>query len=270
MDFLPKLNQGDIMFYGKIQKYAMKFNKKKYLKSMCIPLFFMSVLAFYCIMPYLFTTVSDLFINDISEKYSLGYSVLRCVIILASGFSACVFYSTVSIGEEAWYSGRLTGKKNGFKRFIYWFSFRNSFKAFRLRATVFLLKLFWSIVFLLPSLLTFSVVFVTAFSGGIETYLFLSMTAGSIILLIIGLIFRFIVIQRYFLAEFILAENPHNQVIQTIKQSKNLIDGQIFTVVKFKLTFLPLALPCLFLIPLFFIYPHYKQSRSILANELMV
>ncbi len=237
---------------------------------MCIPLFFIAVLAFYCVMPYLLNTVFDLLIPDIPEKYKFAYTVLRCIMIFASGFSACVFYCTVSIGEEAWYSGRLTGKKNGFKRFLYWFRFKNSFKAFRLRSTVFLLKLFWSIVFLLPSLLTFSVVFVTAFSGGIEIFLFLMMTAGAIIMLITGLIFRFIAIQRYFLAEFILAENPQNKVLQTIRQSKNLIDGQIFTVVKFKLAFLPFVLPCLFLIPLFFIYPHYKQSRSILAKELMV
>lgn len=258
------------MFYKNIQKYALKFNKNKYLKSMGIPLFFILILTFYCFSPFLMKFVFNTVVPTIPDEYKLLFTALRCILILLSGFSACIFYCSFSVGEEAWYSGRLTKKKNCFKRFIYWLRPKNSFKAFRLRAALFFLKLFWTLVFLLPSVLSFSVIFVTAFSGGIETYLLLSLGLGTGILLITGLIFRFIMIQRYFLAEFILADKPQNGVLQTIRQSKNLIDGQIFKIVKFKLFFLPYALPCLLLLPIFFVYPHYKQSRSILAKELMV
>lgn len=267
---MPMLILGDIMFFTEIQKYALKFNKKKYLKLMCVPLVYIIVLAIYCVTPFLLSSLSDLILAQISDKYSIVCSILKCLFILISGFSACIFYSTVSIGEEAGYSGRLSGKKNRFKRFIYWFRFKNAFKAFRLKAAVFFLKLFWTLVFMLPCILTFSVVLVTAFSGGIEAYLFSALMGGTVVLFTVGLIFRFIAIQRYFLAQFILAENPNDTVLQVIRKSKNLIDGQIFTVVKFKLAFLPFILPCLLFIPLFFIYPHYKQSRSILAKELTV
>lgn len=258
------------MFYRNIQKFSLKFNKNKYLQSMCIPLFLTLTVVLFCIMPYFINLIFDMILLRISTKYLPLCSFIKCVLFLLSGYAACVFYSTVSVGEEAWYSGRMTRKKNCIKRFIYWFRPKNSFKAFRLKSALFFLKLFWTLVFLLPSALIFSVVLITAFSGGIETYFFLSLCAGAAVLLFIGLIFRFIMIQRYFLAEFIIAENPNNKVLQTIRQSKNLIDGQLFTVIKFKLTFLPFYLLCLFIVPIFFVYPHYKQSRSILAKSLML
>lgn len=267
---LSKLKAGDNMFYANIHKFSFKINKSKYLKSMCIPLFLISTVIIFCIMPFIINLIFNMILLKIPDKYSLLCSVTKSILILLSGYAACVFYSTVSIGEEAWYSGKLMRKKNCYKRFIYWFRPRSSFKAFRLKSALFFLKLFWSLVFLLPSALLFSVIFITAFSGGIETYFFLSLFSGAVILLIIGLVFRFIMIQRYFLARFIMAENPNNKVLQTIRQSKNLLDGQLFTIVKFKLTFLPFYLLCFLVLPIFFVYPHYKQSRSILAKELMI
>lgn len=258
------------MFYKNIQKFSLEFNKNKYLKSMCIPLFLTLTVILFCVIPYCINLIFDVILLRVTEKYLMLCSVIKCILIFLSGCTACVFYSTVSVGEEAWYSGRMTRKKNCTKRFIYWFRPKNSFKAFRLKSTLFFLKLFWTLVFLLPAAIIFSIILITAFSGGIEIYFFLSLCGGAAVLLITGLIFRFIMIQRYFLAGFIIAENPNNNVMQTISQSKNLLDGQLFTVIKFKLTFFPFFLLSLLIVPIFFVYPHYKQSRSILAKSLMI
>ncbi len=258
------------MFYLNTQKYALECNKNKYLKSLCIPLFAATVYLLLSLSPSLISLVFDRIKLLIPEEYILYNSFFKCILITAIGLLAYIFYCTLSLGEEAWYSGRLTYKKNCFKRFIYWFRPSKAIKALSLKATLLCLKLFWTVVFLLPATVTASIIFITAFSGGIEIHLFLSLLCGTSILLICGLIFRFIFIQRYFLSEFILSKNPNNGVIQSIRQSKNLIDGHIFRVVVFKLSFIPIFLSCLLIIPLFFVYPHYKQSRTIIANELMI
>ena len=145
-----------------------------------------------------------------------------------------------------------------------------SLKAAGLRCILFALKALWTIIFFIPAVAVVLVIVATAFSGGIEIYLFLSLCIGTIILTVIGFTFRFIIIQRYFLANYLMVSNPDLGITQCIRQSVNLLEGHIFTVVKFKLRFLPYTLACLFILPVFFVYPHYKQSRTIIAKQLIV
>ena len=107
-----------------------------------------------------------------------------------------------------------------------------------------------------------------AYSGGIEFYLFISLTGGGVILMLAGLIFRFIILQRYFLAPYLIASNPKLGAWQSIKQSKNLLDGHIFRIVRFKLSFIPWFISSVLIFPLIFSYPYYKQSCSVIAKEI--
>lgn len=261
---------GDVMFFKEIRKKALTINKNKYLKSILIPFFTLIITVILTLMPLLFSAVTEKYADDISYNYLTVFRVGRCLYYFATGFLAYVFYSAVSMGEEAWYSGRTERKKYCFRRFMYWIKPTFSLKAAGLRFTLFVLKTFWTIVFLLPVAVVIFVIVATAFSGGIELYLFLSLCIGALILSAVGFVFRFIMIQRYFLANYLLAANPGIGIIQSIKQSVNLLEGHIFTVVKFKLSFLPYALACLLILPIFFVYPHYKQSRTIIAKQLIV
>ena len=251
-------------------KYAIKCNKNKYMKSLCIPFIACCIFLLFSFIPHLASLIFEQTELHIPKTYTIYNSILKCILITAIGFMAYLFYATFSLGEEAWYSGRLTFKKNCFKRFIYWFKPTKAFKALSLKSILMCLRIFWTFVFLIPATVTATTIFLTAFNGGIEIHLFLSLSAGTLALLICGIIFRFVFIQRYFLSEFILAQNPNNGVIQSIKKSKNLMDGQIFRVILFKIGFVPLFLSCIMIIPIFFVYPHYKQSRSIIANALMI
>ena len=259
---------GDFMFYA--QKLARELNRSKYLKAMYIPLSAIVVYILLTVLPFLISLIFSKTSLFLPREYSRYNSILKCLIIASVGLLSYLFHSTLSIGEEAWYSGRIANKKNCIKRFFYWFRPSNSIKALTLKSVLLCLKLFWTIVFLLPSIVTASVIFLTAFNGGIEIYLLIALAVGSLLLLLCGLIFRFIFIQRYFLSEYILTQNPHNTTIQSIKQSKNLLEGQLNKVVIFKLSFIPIFLSCLLILPVFFVYPHYKLSRTIIAKELMI
>lgn len=172
------------------------------------------------------------------------------------------------MGEKAWYSGRLTKKRQCGKRLRFWLKPSRSFKAFRLNALIWVLKLLWTSALLSPALLIFSSVLLLSLNGGIELYLFISLAAGGVLLLITGLIFRFIIVQRYFLAPYLLADDPKLKVVQAVKRSKNLSEGQLFRVIKFKLKFLPTFLLYPLIFPAVFLRPNYKQGCSVVAKEL--
>ncbi|MBP3442635.1 MAG: DUF975 family protein [Clostridia bacterium] len=253
-----------------IQKNALNCNRSKYIKSILLPLTAILFTVFLTAAPHLLTMLFGYLSISIPENYSIIMFTTKCILIALTGVLSFLFYSSASLGEQAFYGGRMRKKNNCFKRFIFWFNPEKSLKAFTLKLLLFTLKSMWSIIFLLPFTITAAFIFAVAFSGGIEVYLLLSLACGALILLITGLVFRFIFIQRYFLAEFLLTEDPSLKPVQCIKQSKNIIDGHIFRVIRFKLSFLPLFLSCILIIPSVFVYPHYKQSRTIIAKELMI
>ncbi len=258
------------MFYKDIRSLSRKLNKNKYVKSFSITVFALTVTAILCVLPFclnLMLSISG--IKDILKNTDARLSAaLMCLFMIIITFIGQIFYSSIFMGEKAWYTGRLTKRKLCFKRFIYWFKPKNSFKALRLTLSVTGIKLLWTALFLSPSVLTFAVATTLAFTGGVEVYLFFSLLGGGAVLLVTGLAFSFIIAQKYFLAPYLLAENPKLKVLQCIKQSKNLTEGQIFTLVRFKLCFMPRFLLYPLILPAIFLHPHYKQSCCIIAKEL--
>ena len=258
------------MFEKNIQKTSIIINKNNYLKALSILALSIVFTILFSITPFVLdlilnNTIIPVKLNNINPLLPSTINILFLIIV---SILALICFSSISCGEKAWYSG--FNKKNIIrtKRFIFWIKPNFSLKAFRLKTLKILLKLYWFGLFSVPSIVFFTTLILLAFTGGVETYLFISILLGALFLLILSVLFTFIISQRYFLADYLLIENPHLGIVQVLKQSKNLMEGQIFRVVKFKLLFLPSFILCFLIFPIFFIYHHYKQSRCLLANEL--
>ncbi|MCQ2485405.1 MAG: DUF975 family protein [Clostridia bacterium] len=253
-----------------IRKTSRQLNQGTYLKSISIVAFTFFCSALLTIIPFSAIKLADY--TELREKtFSISPLLFPAVFIflmILLCLAQFILLSTASIGEKAWYSGRLTRKQQCGKRLRFWFKPSRSFKAFRLSSLIFLLKLIWTVVLLSPAILMFVSVVLISFYGGIELYLFISLTAGGTIFLLIGLAFRFIIIQRYFLAPYLMADNPKLRVVQAVKQSKNLSEGQLFRIVKFKLKYTPVFFTYLLVFPAIFFHPNYKQGCSVIAKEL--
>lgn len=253
-----------------IKKLSRKLNKGTYLRSFSIAAVYILFFAVFAALPQLFIMLSERTrLKTAADSASpLLFPLLSAVFCLLITATFLFLTSSLSMGENAWYTGRLTKKKLCGKRLRFWFRLSLSFKAFRLNVILFALKTLWTIALLSPAFLIFSVITGTALTGGIEVYLLLSLSAGFIVLLAAGLIFRFIVVQRYYLAPYLMAENPNLHPVQAVRQSKNLLEGHVFRIVSFKIKFYPLFLLYLLVLPAIFIHPYYKQCCSVLAKEV--
>ena len=253
-----------------VKKLSRRLNKGTYLRSFSIVIAFILFLILFAALPQLLIILSvNTGLKAAADSinpliFPVGTAAVCLLVTLWTFLTAASF----QMGENAWYTGRLTRKKQCGKRLRFWFRLPLAFKALRLNALLFLLKAMWTIAFLSPAFLVFSAIVGTALTGGIEIYLFLSLLTGFLILLAAGLFFRFIIIQRYFLAPYLIAENPKLSSITAIKQSKNLLEGHIFRIVLFKLKFIPLFLSYLFIIPAIFVHPHYKQCCCMVAKDI--
>lgn len=169
-------------------------------------------------------------------------------------------------GTDAWFS--FYKRKNRAGRAIFWLAPKNNFKAFRLNIALFFAKLFWTNLMLLPgAAVVFSFCYL-AYDAGIEFNLFLCGIAGGGVLITTGLIFRFLVVQKYFLAKSILIENPRLSAVEAIRRSCEVMNGNLRKTALFKLSFAPWILACVGILPIIYVWPYYRQSCALFAGEI--
>lgn len=245
-------------------------NKNNYFKALIIFPLSLFITFLFTIVPILLQYIlnSNIIGGNQNNPKAYIYIYFYITATLITTYISLVFYSSKTLGEIAYHLVISHNTKKNFKRLLFWLKPKFAFKAFMLCTSLIIIKSITTFVSVLPSLILILIILILAFTGGIEVYLFISLLVGVFILFLTGAIFAFIANQRYFLAKYLLAENPKLGVIQVLKQSKNLMDGQIFRVIKFKLSFMPAFILYLLVFPIIFIHPHYKQCCCIIAKEL--
>lgn len=203
-------------------------------------------------------------------SFAINYYVSDPVVCVAAAVVTLAVFAFVrcgfGAGGNAWFS--FYKRKNRAGRAIYWFAPKNNFKAFRLYCALFFVKLFWTILMLLPgATVAFSFCYL-AYDAGIEFNLFLCGIAGGGALMATGLIFRFLIVQKYFLAKNILIENPKVSVTEAIRQSCEKMNGKLKRTAFFKLSFAPWFLACAGILPIIYVWPYYRQSCALFAGEI--
>ncbi len=246
-----------------IKQESKAFIKGKRVKALSIVLF---SFVFCAVMTALSFVV--IFVSDLLRASGLGVTIALFAVLVILSFAALLVYSSISVGEKAWYGGITANKNNYTKRLFFWFRPKNSLRAFRFKALMFIIKSLWAIVFFLPAAILVWSIYYLSGTGGLELYLFISLTGGTVLLTISGAVFYFIAMQKYFIAEYLYSSNPKLGAWTAIKQSRNLLDGHIHEIVRFKLSFLPWFLGCIFIVPAVYFIPYYKESCCVVAKKI--
>ncbi len=199
----------------------------------------------------------NIYVSNQAMSISIVAASMVAFVFVRCGFGA---------GGNAWFS--LYKRKNRAGRAIFWFAPKNNFRALRLYSALFFVKLFWTILMLLPGVtVVFSFCYL-AYDVGIEFNLFLCGIAGGGMLIATGLIFRFLIVQKYFLAKTILAKNPGVSTIDAIRQSCEKMNGKLKKTAFFKLSFTPWIASCVAILPILYVWPYYRQSCALFAEEI--
>lgn len=260
---LSKITSGDIMKNKALKKESKIILKGKTKQAILISLF--------VIMFMLFSTLlcaGIIFFGNLFSDNSPLINAAIIVLLLIISVPALFVYSSASVGEKAWYNGITENKSNYIKRLFFWFKPKYSYRALKFHLILFIIKSFWATLYFLPAAILLWSIYYLSGTGGIEYYLFISLSVGSVLLFLCGAIFYLISIQRYFLAEYLYSSNPRLGAIVSIRQSKNLLDGHILEIVKFKISFIPKLLSCILIVPAFFVIPYYKETCCVVAKKI--
>jgi flavin reductase (DIM6/NTAB) family NADH-FMN oxidoreductase RutF len=168
--------------------------------------------------------------------YSLNLPVYVSIpLAVLTVFLQWLTYCALRSGRCAWFKFYNRNNKKG--RVLFWFKPKYSAKSMRFYLSLFLRKSGWTFLLLLPGVFTATSFVLLAADGGIELNLFLCGIIGGGVMLILGMAFRFLIIQKYFLAQYLFVSDPKIKVRDALRQSTALMNGKLKKTALFKLSY---------------------------------
>ncbi len=209
--------------------------------------------------------ISGFSVNFSDKNPKLRISVLVAVIFLSVIY--CVSLSVFRMLEEIWYIGQSHVGKKTFRKLVAATDGKRFFKGVLLSFVIGLRKLIWIFLLSLPgcAIIYLSVRFVLQKS---EYDIFLIMLTGGVLLVIFGLFFAFCINQRYFMAKYLFLKNPKISIKRAVRVGIAMMDGNCLKTAVFKMSFLPHLLSCVFVLPVIYALPYFRQSCTCLKREI--
>lgn len=152
----------------------------------------------------------------------------------------------------------LNRRKNLFK----WFSLRLTLKTVRLSAALFLIKTGLLAAWLALPLICSTVLAALLKSSSVDSRIAIAAAVLTAVLFVISLFFYALNVQDYICAHYILVSSPNTSVRRAIFLSRARVRDSRLALLRFRLSFLPWFLLCVAIVPLFYVWPYYKQSLA--------
>lgn len=197
--------------------------------------------------------------------------ILVFVLSLIALVSSVLLAAPLKAGRMAWFwrqSGR-KGRHNGAGTLLSPFRpARRAMQAVWLWLSLFARKLCWALLFCAPGAVLLGIAWYKLIKGS-EALLFLIPCAAGVVFLVVGLFFYLLVTRRYLLTYYLFDESGKASASAVIRESARVMDGQMGRAAAFALSFTPWLLSCVFLFPVFYVYPYYQQSRAVFARQAL-
>jgi hypothetical protein len=124
-----------------------------------------------------------------------------------------------------------------------------------------LFALCWSFVYLLPFFICLASLLMSLSQGPLEKNVFTAWASGCAVLLIIGIAFLFVTLQRYSAWRYYLCFHKYG-VIPALYKSLEKTEDRCVKIALFKLSMLGWILSCLLLLPIVYVWPYYSVSTA--------
>ena len=202
-------------------------------------------------------------------------NVTASSLIISAVFSVLMvlFTQPLSMGQKEWY-WRLSGNQEVHVGDVFgWFgSLRLYFKSLWLWLNIYVRYLLWGIVILaVPYAMVFGSVY-----GLLRHKTEPVMLAVGMLLMIVGLLLMIAALclllyvsMRYMLASYLMVEDNTRKVGGVIRDSVRYSRGYRGEMFRFFLSFIPWAVLCFLIMPLFYVVPYFYASLSVFARHLI-
>ena len=89
----------------------------------------------------------------------------------------------------------------------------------------------------------------------------LTLFVATILLLVIGSAFLYIILKRYSLCNYVIISNSETDAIKVIEKSINITDSNIVKYALYCVSFIGWILSCILILPVFYVLPYIKMAK---------
>ena len=196
-------------------------------------------------------------------------------LIISAVFSVLMvlFTQPLSMGQKEWY-WRLSGNQEVYVGDVFgWFgSLRLYFKSLWLWLNIYVRYLLWAVaICAVPYAMVFGSVYgllrhstqPVLLAAGVLLMIF------GLLLLIAAIFLLLYVVMRYMLASYLMVEDNTRKVGGVIRDSVRYSRSYRGEMFRFFLSFIPWAVLCILIVPLFYVVPYFNASLSVFARHLI-
>lgn len=172
---------------------------------------------------------------------------------------------TIKLGCERWFLMTASGEEPRLKELFFYFSasgVRKSVGAFLFCAFH---KTAALVLFLFPSVCLSGVLYFSFGEGEISLFISYAFLVSIIFLFVSGLIFYFIYTARYFAYYPVIVSNEAISPSVAFEKSVGMTCDAYRKICFFRLSFIPWLILCLMIIPAFYVWGYYKESKAMLC-----
>lgn len=222
------------------------------------------------------TLLSALFTGDfsfIAETLSAGrlnavyegINVLKISGAVVGTVLFIIFVPTIKLGCERWFLLTAKGEKPPLSELFHYLNPKGTAKSIKAFMYSVFRRAAAMTLFLFPSVCLSGVLYFSFKEGEISLYISYALLGASLLLFALGQIFYFIYTTRYFAYYPIIVSNESISASDALEKSIEITGGAYRKICLFRLSFIPWLLLCLFIIPAFYVWGYYKESKAMLV-----
>ncbi len=248
-----------------------KLNAKKRMMNNYFKCFIVSVFPF---MTVVLLIISNYFLVELLNSRSfnvflLQYAVYVRISLLTISVILSVFiWKSVQFLVDSYFLLKALNKNVTFRKTIKCVSFRQCFTFFMVSIVRFFLSISWLVVYLSPSIIILGLLLYSYRSENNGFNINLTLFVSAIMLFIIGLSFLYITLKRYAMCSSVILTDEEKNPLKVIVKSIEIMENHSIKYAFYCVSFLGWLLLCLLIIPLIYVVPYFKMSKSCFHNSL--
>lgn len=252
------------MSYFKLN--AKKRMMKNYLKCFIVSVFPFMTIVLLVILNYFFVRL----LKSISfSTFLLPYAMYINVSLLGLSFILSLFiWKSVQFLTDSYFLLKALNKNTTFAKTIKCVSFRQCFTFLTVSIIRFLLSISWFVVYLSPCIITSGLLLYSYRMENNGFNINLTLFVSAIMLFIIGLSFLYITLKRYTMCSSVILTEEEKNPLKVVAKSIELMENHSVECAFYCLSFIGWLLLCLLIIPLIYVVPYFKMSKSYFCNSL--
>ena len=209
------------------------------------------------------------------NSYNISFSSSALIFTIISIIFYLIYYllfSVFEMGFMLWNFKTIYKENNEFITIFYYFSsLKNILKSLFVSLQIFIRKIIWTVIIFLPPTAVGSwAVIATIYQNKITNKFLIPFGyILAICLLIASSITCIIFFQRYILTRYLIVSGECQKIREAIKLSIKIMSNKKMDYILLILSFFFWIISCIFIIPIFFVYPYIKISITLYSRYVI-